>query len=341
MVAYWHWHTLHYGNESYWGGVLHHDLEPGRTYAEVQRIARELREHDSILTDLRPDADAAFLYSQDSKYALEFMPALAQPGSNLPDRASYQRIFDTFYRGFFDARVQTIILNTEQNFEEYPVLVVPSLYIADSLLLERLVEYALNGGHLLLTFKSGYADQFARIQWQRAPGVLRKVVGASYQEYSNLPTPLSLKLDGNNFALPPDAQALGWADGLHLEGAAPLAYYDHPHFGRFPAIVSQSFGKGRVTYCGTLPNASLGRSLAQWVMEQVSVQPGFSNLPLPVRATSATARNGSKLWFFTNWSYEIQQIERMPFSGYELFSNATVPEGSRLILEPWDIKIIT
>ena len=37
MVEYWHWHSLHYGQETYWKGVLSHDLEPGRTYAEVSR----------------------------------------------------------------------------------------------------------------------------------------------------------------------------------------------------------------------------------------------------------------------------------------------------------------
>ncbi len=29
MVEYWHWHTLHYGTETYWGGVLPHSGLPG------------------------------------------------------------------------------------------------------------------------------------------------------------------------------------------------------------------------------------------------------------------------------------------------------------------------
>ena len=32
MIEYWHWHTLHFGAETYWGGVLPHSQEPGRTY---------------------------------------------------------------------------------------------------------------------------------------------------------------------------------------------------------------------------------------------------------------------------------------------------------------------
>jgi beta-galactosidase len=340
MVAYWHWHSLHYGIETYWGGVLGHDLEPGRCYQEVSRIAHELRQHDALLTDLKPDAQVAFLYSQDSKYGLEMMPSLAQPGSNLPERNSYQRTFDTFYRSFFEARAQTAVLHPAQNFEAYPLVVVPALYIADDALLQRLADYASNGGHLLLTFRSGYADEFARVRWDRAPGLLRKTIGASYQEYSNLAYALPLKSGSGDFSPPAEARATGWADGLQLEGATPLAYYQHPHFGRFPAMVSQPFGQGRVTYCGTLPNAALGKSLAEWVMGQAGVQPPFGSAPVSVRVTTARTTSGEKLWFFSNWSWENHAVAVGSLGGYELFSGTPLRGGDTLGLGAWDVKIV-
>ena len=340
MVEYWHWHTLHYGAETYWGGILNHDLEPGRIYAEFQRTATELRDHDTLLTDLRPDADVAFVYSQDSKYALEFMPPLAQVGSNLPDRAAYGRIFDTFYRGFFDARTQAVILDAEQKFEDYPLVVVPTLYIADDALLQRLVSYTENGGHLLLGFRSGYADEFARIRWHRAPGILRKAIGASYQEYSNLAAPLHLRAASNDFVLPENAQVLGWADGLILEGATPLAYYDHPHFGQFPAVITHAFGSGRVTYCGTLPDPAFAANLALWVTKQAGVHLNFTNLPASIRANSAIARDGKRLWFFANWSDKPQQVESISLTGTDLFTTTAINESSTFTLAPWDTKIV-
>ncbi len=339
MVEYWHWHSLHYGIETYWGGVLNHDLEPGRCYAEISQIAHELRDHDTLLTDLKPDEDVAFLYSQDSKYALEFMPSLPQADNVQPDKTSYRRTFDAFYRGFFEARAQSVVLHEEQNFEVYPVLVVPSLYIADDALLGRLTHYAANGGHLLLTFKGGYADEFARIRWQRAPGPLREAVGANYNEFSNLVTGLPLKSGQSDFTFPSDARATGWADGLQLEGATPLAYYDHPHFGRFPAIVSKAFGKGRVTYCGTLPNQALSKALAQWVLAQSGIISPFANLPAVVRASSATAKSGEKLTFFTNWSWDVQRVP-LSFGGSELISGTPVKSGGAVELGAWDTKII-
>ena len=43
MIEYWHWHTLPYGTETYWGGVLPHSLVPGRVYAELAEVGADLR----------------------------------------------------------------------------------------------------------------------------------------------------------------------------------------------------------------------------------------------------------------------------------------------------------
>lgn len=340
MVAYWHWHTLHYGAETYWGGVLGHDLEMGRCAHEFQRIAFELRDHDALLTDLRPDANVGFLYSEDSKYALAYTPALSVPGSNDPDQQTYERIFDAFYRGFFEARAQMTIMHPPQDFEKYALLVVPALYIADDALLERLAQYAHNGGHLLLTFRSGYADEYARARWVRAPGKLRDAVGASYEEYSNLHQPVSLVSGQADFRLSSGAMAEGWADGLLLEGAVPLAHYDHPHFGQFPAITSQPYGQGRVTYCGTLPDRSSRVKLAEWVMKQAGIHPLLPELPSAVQVTTARNPQGQKLWFFFNWSWTPQTLENLSLSGRNLFDKQDIGAGDSLQLDAWDVKVI-
>lgn len=42
MISYWHWHTLPYGAETYWGGILGHAPEPGRVYDEIAALGAEL-----------------------------------------------------------------------------------------------------------------------------------------------------------------------------------------------------------------------------------------------------------------------------------------------------------
>ena len=74
MVEYWHWHSLHYGQETYWKGLLGHDLEPNRVYEEAARIGAELRRLGPQLAGMMPRNRVAILHSVDSHHGLQFMP---------------------------------------------------------------------------------------------------------------------------------------------------------------------------------------------------------------------------------------------------------------------------
>src|SRR5262249_35264576 len=80
MIAYWHWSSLPYGQETYWKGVLSHDLEPNRAYSEVSKIAAELKKVGPELVNLRKDNRVAILVSTDSANALSYMPVSDRVG---------------------------------------------------------------------------------------------------------------------------------------------------------------------------------------------------------------------------------------------------------------------
>ena len=157
-ISYWHFHSCHAGHETFWQGMLNHDLEPNRCFAELARTGAELARYAETLDGLEPDADVALVYSYDSKYALSFKPPLRVEGKGEADRGSYQRIFDACYRAFFEARAQVDVLGEGQDWERYAVVVAPGLYIASDDVVDRMLSYARGGGHLVLTFRSGYAD---------------------------------------------------------------------------------------------------------------------------------------------------------------------------------------
>jgi len=88
MVEYWHWHTLHFGAETYWGGVLPHSGRPGRAYAELARLGAEFEAAGPLVAGIEPDADVALVYSVPSKWLMQKYPPLAGPDGG-PDAASY------------------------------------------------------------------------------------------------------------------------------------------------------------------------------------------------------------------------------------------------------------
>jgi beta-galactosidase len=276
---------------------------------------------------------------------MEFQPPLAVEGTALPDARSYDRIFDAFYRGLFEAGLQIGIWTAEQlgdgaraTASHRPVLVVPAFYIARESELAYLKEYAEAGGHLVLGFKTGYADEDARPRPVLMPGLLRPCVGAYYDEYANLDRPVPL-LPEPAFPCDAAAAATAWADGLLVEDATVLARYSHPFYGRWAAITTKEVGSGRVTYVGTLPNQALAVSLARWIRETSLAPDPWAARPTSVSVTSGRTAYGTRLRFVSNWAWQPTEVN-VPSSCRDVLSDEEFEPRARLELAPWDVRVL-
>ena len=59
---------------------------------------------------------------------------------------------------------------TAAELAQYKLLIVPCLYVADDALLHRISDYVHGGGHVLMTFKSGFTNENSAVRWELAPG---------------------------------------------------------------------------------------------------------------------------------------------------------------------------
>ncbi|MEV7388184.1 beta-galactosidase [Streptomyces sp. NPDC091215] len=349
MIEYWHWQTLHFGAETYWGGILPHTGRPGRAYAELARLGGEFETAGALVAGLEPDVDVTMVYSTPSKWLMQKYPPLAKPDGE-PDPAAYHRIFDPFYRGAFDAGRQVRIVHArqlhdpsgereglapEEAVRRHPVLVVPALYLAADTTLDWLASYAHAGGHLVLGPRTGYADQEARARTEPAPGRLTDAAGMSYDEFSNLVREVPVR--SGTLGLPEDATATRWADGLGVTDAEVLVTYDHPHFGRWPAVTTRRHGSGRVTCVGTVPGRELGRALAEWLAP--SPAHGWRDLPVPVTATTGTSPDGRRVHIVHNWSWEPASVP-VPAHLTDVLDGTSLAVGASLDLGPWDVRVL-
>ena len=175
------------------------------------------------------------------------------------------------------------------------------------------------------------------MRWTRAPGPLREAAGLSYQEFSSLKEPLPLK--GDPFGAGAENKASVWADMVLPETAKPLAFYDHPFFGKYPALTRNAFGKGTVTYQGTVLSDALQEKVVADVLKQAGIAPE-AGLPAKVRARQAVARDGKALRFYLNFSGEPQSFAYGHGAGTELLSQKPVAAGERLALGPWDLAVV-
>ncbi|SOD65060.1 beta-galactosidase [Streptomyces zhaozhouensis] len=348
MIEYWHWHTLHHGTETYWGGILPHSQEPGRVYRELAALGVEFARAGELVAGVTPDADVALVYSTDSKWALEDYPMLPLPDGSGGDRDSYHAVFDAFYRGAFDAGRQVAILHAEQlaaadpaeTAARHPVLVAAGLLVADDALLGWLERYAAAGGHLLLGVRTGYGDEEVRARLERKPALLDQAAGAWYDEIATLREPLPVRAaPGSALTLPGEARATRWVDGLTPTDAEVLAGYDHPHFGRFAAVTTRAHHAGRITTLGTVPDPALAAAVLRWCAGESGADDGWRPGSASQTVTGATAQDGTRLHFVHNWSWEEGEFI-VPTAAAELTGGVELAAGERLALGPWDVRVL-
>jgi beta-galactosidase len=341
MVEYWHWASIHANQETYWKGILSHDLEPNREYAEVSRTAHELQKIGRHIVGLQVHNQVAILWSRDSANAISFMPY----GGGVPARSwtgdpdGYASLVQQMHKALYDLNVGSDFVFPEtQDFSQYKLLIVPALYISDDALLNRISDYVKAGGHVVMTFKSGFANENSAVRWVRAPGPLREAAGLSYQEFSNLEHPLALKDDPLHAGA--DNKVYYWAEFLMPEHAKAIAYYDHPFFGKWPAITENDFGAGTLLYEGTYLSDTLQSAVLKGELQRIGLASSDLQLPPAVHVQHGVNRMGKRIHYYFNYSGAEVRPSYSYAPGTELIHGNEVSHGAELTLAPWDLAII-
>jgi beta-galactosidase len=330
MVEYWHWHSLHYGQETYWRGVLSHDLEPNRTYAEVTRVAGELKRVGPQLANLRKDNQIAILVSADSANALSYMP--------VSDTVNYMTVLRQMYDALYDLNMETDFVQVgDTNLSRYKVLLVPPLYSASDHVLRQISDYVRHGGHVVMAFKSGFTDEHSTVRSVMAPGGLREACGFHYQEFTNLAAPVSLE---------PDVYSVGeqntgsvWEEFLEPETAVVVASFDDPYW-HYPAITRNNFGTGTLVYEGTVLTDKLQREVVRDVLKRAGLANANQDLPPAVKVRNGRNSAGKLLHYYFNFSGQQQLVTYSQGDGSDVLTGGPIKRGETFKLPPWDLLII-
>jgi beta-galactosidase len=126
-------------------------------------------------------------------------------------------------------------------------------------------------------------------------------------------------------------------EGLAVEDADVLAEYDHPHFGRWPAVTTRRHGAGRVTCVGTVPGRDLARALAAWLAP--SPFSGWQGLPDSVTVATGTAPDGRRVHVVHNWSWQ-PATAQAPVDLTDALDGSVVPAGTPVRLGAWDVRVL-
>ena len=161
-VMYWHWHSIHNSFETYWKGVLSHDFKENAVYKEAEIIGNEWHRYSEKLSGLKKDNKVAILVSNEALTALNWFGIEATAAGN--EGIRYNDVVRWIYDALYKMNVECDFIWPEsQNMEQYNVIVLPALYAVEENVLDRLKAYVEQGGILVATFKTGFANENVKV----------------------------------------------------------------------------------------------------------------------------------------------------------------------------------
>ena len=338
-VMYWHWHSIHNSFETYWRGLLSHDMQENAPYREACIIGNEFFRLGSHLVNLKKKNDVAILVSNEALTALKWFGIEATAAGD--HGIGYNDVVRWLYDTLFKMNVECDFVWPESdNLDQYKAIFVPALYAAPDELLEKLKQYTANGGTLVATFKTAFANENVKVSHEMQPHILSNCFGISYQQFT---FPKNTGLSGsiiNGTAKDSDekAEAKVFMELLMPQEAEVLASYDHYNWKEYAAITKNHYGKGTAIYIGCMTDDNTLKAVLTEALNSAEVEIPEYSWPVIVRKGINDLNKCVR--YILNYSAEEQNVIYHGANGTELFSEESVQDGDTVTVLPWNLKIV-
>ncbi|MBR1741573.1 MAG: beta-galactosidase trimerization domain-containing protein, partial [Lachnospiraceae bacterium] len=320
-----HWHSIHNSFESYWKGVLSHDLLPNRTYHELAAWRKEMLPLEEKLINLKKHCEAAILVDNASLTGLDEFPIGEE------EHLSYNQILRRIYDSLYEMNIEADLLSVEDDFTAFKLLIVPALYSASEKTLEKIRKYVENGGHLLLTFKSAFSDEELKIYHDAQPHLLTDVVGATYDQFTK-PVDVTVSLDGKNYTV------TNWMEMVRPETAEVWAFYAHKYWKDFAAITHKKYGNGSAAYLGCYLEKDGMKALFRRLLPLAEI--ALPDIEFPVIRKAGKNDAGKQIQYFFNYSSKPHTFHYRGSDTVNLLTGEAVSDGTQIELGDWDLIIL-
>lgn len=321
-VVFFRWRTCAMGTEQYWHGILPHSGNPGRRYAELKDMIQTMSPIMEEIKGSMPKTEVGIVFSFDQDYAFTIQPHHKD--------LNYIHQVQKYYQAFYEQHIPVDFVQESGDFAKYRLLVAPLQYLMNPELEEKYISYVKNGGHLVLTMRTGVKDEHNLCMTDRElPGRLSEIAGIEVLDYDCLwDTEVEINYQDQVY------KGVVWSDLMQLvsEHTKTMASYASEFYAGEPCVTAHPYGKGICYYIGTEPKEELMQAL----MEDICKQAEISALANKVTEVEFMTRENetSRYLFILNHSNESREYE-LPDTEYHMIKGETA--GS---ISPYEVQIL-
>ena len=327
-VCYFQWRQSKAGAEKFHSAMVPHAGEDSAVFRDVCELGADLNKlsDEGILGSRLAKSRVAVVFDYESEWATEHTATPTQHVHHVDEPLAW-------FRALADQGVTADVVPVRGAWDDYEMVVLPSVYLLSEETTRRVRDYVVGGGRLVVTYYTGISDEKDHVWFGGYPGSIRDVVGVRVEEFmpmGNDFTGVPDHLDLSNGAVAHDiADVIGSVDGT----ATVLATFkDDPWTGMdgVPAIVANTFGEGRSVYVGArLGREGLALSLPE-ILESLGMAEAGGNDGRVLHVEREGA-DGSRFVFSFNRTHE---TVRVPVEGEVVVSSFADVDGETASIKP-------
>lgn len=327
-VCYFQWRQSKAGAEKFHSAMVPHTGEDSAVFRDVCELGADLNTlaDNGLLGTKLAKSKVAVVFDYESEWASEHTATPTQKVHHVDEPLQW-------FRALADHGVTADVVPVSSNWDDYEMVVLPSVYLLSEETTRRVRDYVVGGGRLVVTYYTGISDERDHVWLGGYPGSIRDVVGVRVEEFMPM---------GDDFPGVPDRLGLSNGAVAHdiadvigsVDGSATVleTFKDDPWTGMdgAPAIVANTFGEGRSVYVGArLGREGLALSLPE-ILESLGMAEAGGNDGRVLHVEREGA-DGSRFVFSFNRTHE---TVRVPVEGEVVVSSFADVDGETASIKP-------
>ena len=327
-VCYFQWRQSKAGAEKFHSAMVPHAGEDSAVFRDVCELGADLNKlsDEGILGSRLAKSRVAVVFDYESEWATEHTATPTQHVHHVDEPLAW-------FRALADQGVTADVVPVRGAWDDYEMVVLPSVYLLSEETTRRVRDYVVGGGRLVVTYYTGISDEKDHVWLGGYPGSIRDVVGVRVEEFMPM---------GNDFTGVPDRLELSNGAVAHdiadvigsVDGTATVleTFKDDPWTGMdgAPAIVAHTFGEGRSVYVGArLGRDGIALSLPE-ILDSLGMAEAGGNDGRVLHVEREGA-DGSRFVFSFNRTHE---TVRVPVEGEVVVSSFADVDGETASIKP-------
>ncbi|MCR5761990.1 MAG: beta-galactosidase [Treponema sp.] len=321
-VMYWSWQSIHNGFETYWKGLLSHNLEPNPTYNEAASFGREWNDIGERLSTLKKENKVAIITDSLSLSAFKWFP--------IDKNLTYNDVVRWMYDSLYEMNIECDVVDIHAlDPSAYSMIVVPALYCASEESIMKLKKFVQKGGIMVSSFKSFVADEQATVYDDEQPHLLTDCLGMTYCQF----------VEPHHMTLA-ESECSYFAELIVPTTAKAVSTYGHRYWGSYAGITKNSYGDGTAYHVGSFISKDALKKVLWNAAESARITDSIPHCTWPVIIRSGTSGDGKKIHYMLHYSPEQHELDCPYDSVKDLLTGKEYTRGTRISLHDWDVKIL-